>query len=346
MKRNTILIAPLNWGLGHATRCVPIINALIANDFYPIIASDGIALDFLKKEFPDIPFEELPSYNIKYSRNKNFFLFKLFTQLPRIVKTIREENRRIKEISLKHDVKGIISDNRLGVYHKGIPSVYVTHQTKVLSGFFTYFISKIHHYFINKHTKCWIPDVANTPNLSGKLSHNSFLLKNHEFIGPFSRFSISRTIKMYDYCIIISGPEPQRSLFEKLMKNEFKESNKKIAIIGCKDMLFIEKNITLFEVLNSQDLEKIIHDSDIIISRSGYTTIMDLAFLNKKSIFIPTPGQKEQEYLAKMLQREVNIPYFNQESFSINDLDKIQDFGSYYAIDFSKDWQNLLAIFE
>ena len=126
--KKKILIAPLNWGLGHATRCIPIIKALEENGFEPIIASDGVALALLKKEFPKLISIELPAYNIQYAENGKNFKWKLVAQLPKMVIAIKKEKAKIRKIVENYEIEGIISDNRLGVYSSRVPSVFITHQ--------------------------------------------------------------------------------------------------------------------------------------------------------------------------------------------------------------------------
>ena len=134
IKKKRILVAPLNWGLGHATRCVPIVNALISQNLEPIIASDGLALDLLKKEFPKIEAFELPSYNITYSKKAKGFKLKLLKDSPHLLKTIKREKKVVESLIEAENISGIISDNRFGVRHKQIPSVFITHQLRVMSG--------------------------------------------------------------------------------------------------------------------------------------------------------------------------------------------------------------------
>lgn len=170
----TILIAPLNWGLGHATRCIPIIKALQENNFTPIIASDGIALELLKKEFPYIQTLQLPSYQIEYAKNGKNFKWKLIQSLPRMLEAIREEKKLVQKWVAKYEIDGIISDNRLGVFSSKIPSVFITHQLNVMTGNTTWFTSKLHQIIIKKYKQCWVPDVSGTPNLTGDLGHGQF----------------------------------------------------------------------------------------------------------------------------------------------------------------------------
>ena len=169
--QKTILVAPLNWGLGHATRCIPIVRALIDHNFNVILASDGAALLFLRKEFPQLHYIELPSYNITYPEKGHYFKLNLFLKLPQIQKTISSEKKMIKELMTEDKIDGIISDNRLGVFNKKVPTVFITHQLSVLSGSTTFFSSKLHQKIIKKFDACWVPDVDGPINLSGKLGH-------------------------------------------------------------------------------------------------------------------------------------------------------------------------------
>ena len=170
MSKN-ILVAPLNWGLGHATRCIPIIRALEIEGFTPILASDGVALDILRKEFPQLQSIVLPSYHIEYPKNGVFFKLKMVANSPKMLAAMLSEKKLIKEIIKEHNISGIISDNRLGVRNKKIPSIFITHQLNVLSGNTTWLTSKMHQYIIKKYDECWVPDVNTIPNLTGDLGH-------------------------------------------------------------------------------------------------------------------------------------------------------------------------------
>ena len=171
-KQKTILVAPLHWGLGHATRCIPIINELLKHSFNVLLGSDGAALLLLRKEFPQLEYIELPPYNITYPKKGEFFKLKLFLKLPKIKKTMNSEKKMVKKLVEEGRIDGIISDNRLGIRSKNVPSVFITHQLNVLSGNTSYFSSKMHQKIIKKYDACWIPDVSGSINLSGKLGHS------------------------------------------------------------------------------------------------------------------------------------------------------------------------------
>jgi uncharacterized protein (TIGR00661 family) len=346
----TILIAPLNWGLGHATRCIPIIKALQENNYIPIIASDGIALEILRKEFPYLQFLELPSYQIEYAKNGKDFKWKLLKNCPKMIEAIWNEKKLVKEWIKKYDIDGIISDNRLGVFSKKIPSVFITHQLNVMTGNTTWITSKLHQYIIKKYTACWVPDLEGTPNLTGKLGHLEKNNLNLKYIGPLSRMHKKETEKKYDLMIILSGPEPQRGLLEEKLKKEILRYRGKIIFIKG----IVEKtqkneeieNVTYFNFMNTRQLEKIFNESDTVLCRSGYTTIMDLAKLGKKAFFIPTPGQYEQEYLAKKLQEEGFVPYAEQDDFKIENLLQIGHYKGLPQMETVLDWKSLFQVFE
>ena len=222
-----IIIAPLNWGLGHATRCVPIIKELQKSNFTPVIASDGTALQFLIKEFPSLEFFELPSYKISYGRNLKW---SLIFKIPTIVRAVYKERLLIQEyIHQNPDVVGIISDNRFGCYYTKIPSVYITHQLNVLSGFLTPVTSFFHRRVIRKYNECWIPDEENSV-YSGKLSRSSKNL-NQKYIGVLSRFKKQELPQDIDVLILLSGPEPNRTQLEIKLTSIFKTSSKKVYLI-------------------------------------------------------------------------------------------------------------------
>lgn len=328
-----VLVAPLNWGLGHATRCIPIINGLMGQGLTPVIASDGAALMLLKKEFPELQTKILPSYKIEYSKKASNFKFKMLLNSPKIAHAISAESKLIKNIVEEENYCGIISDNRMGVRHKSIPSVFITHQLTVLSGNTTSFSTKLHNKYIKKFDVCWVPDMADDPNLSGELGHPKKSSVPVTYLGPLSRFEYQIVPKKYDIMVLLLGPEPQRTLLEQKLFQEFEQSDKKIVfvrgLIEETQRTYIKNNITIHNYLMGKDLENTINSSNLIISRSGYTTVMDLAKLKKKAFFIPTPGQFEQEYLAQRLTMNRLVPSCNQNDFTLK---KLRDLNTYRGL--------------
>lgn len=340
-------MAPLNWGLGHATRCIPIIRALLEHHFEPIIASDGVALALLQKEFPDLQHVELPSYKITYAKNGKNFKMKMLWDSPKMLKAIAKEKKETKKLVKKLGLDGIISDNRLGVRSKKVPSIFITHQLNVLTGNTTWMSTKVHQKIIEKYTQCWVPDVDGEPNLSGKLGHLKKPDAKVKYLGPLSRLEKLDLPQENDLMVLLSGPEPQRSLLEaKILKELIAFKGKVIFVRGkIQNEQEVEQrtidgfSLTLYNFMTSAQLETALAQSKAVLCRSGYTTIMDLAKLGKKAFFIPTPGQYEQEYLAQLLQELELVPCCNQNEFTLEQLERIdgfkglEDFGS--AVDYS-----------
>lgn len=331
MRKKRILVAALNWGLGHAARCIPIIRELQLNGYEPVIASDGPALELLKKEFPHLNHIEVPSYNIQYTRNGFYLKWKMIMDSPRIVKAIREEKKLTREIVKKYNIKGIISDNRLGVRCKKLrTNVFLTHQLNVLSGNTSFLSSYLHQQYISKFDQCWVPDVSGKNNLSGILGHLKKLPDNVKYIGPLSRLEKRDTPEFFDFLVLLSGPEPQRSILESILLKEFKNSEARILFIrgvfSEEKLDFPNSNINIKNHLFGKALQEAMNASKYIVSRSGYSTLMDLAKLEKKAFFIPTPGQNEQEYLAKRLSKLGIAPFSKQEDFDLSQLRKIEDY--------------------
>ncbi|UOB16340.1 glycosyltransferase [Abyssalbus ytuae] len=348
--KKRILVAPLNWGLGHATRCIPVINALIDNNFTPVIASDGVALSLLQKEFPELESIELPSYKIEYAREGKNFKLKMIWDSPKIIKAISKEKKKLKQIIKDYKIDGIISDNRLGIRSKKVPCVFITHQLNVLTGNTTWFSSKVHQSIIKKFDECWVPDIKEKPNLTGKLGHLKKSTLTIKYLGPLSRLNKLELVKKYDLMIIISGPEPQRTMLEENLLEEIKKYEGKVLFVRGKieaEQITEEcDNAVIYNYMNSRQLETAFNESEYVLSRSGYTTVMDLAKLEKKAFFIPTPGQYEQEYLAERLDKQGLVPYSTQEKFKIKKLKKINDYKGLNDFKTELDFGSLFSLFK
>lgn len=348
-----ILVAPLNWGLGHATRCIPIINALIANGYHPLIASDGVALALLQKEFPNLPAFELPSYKITYAEKARNFKIKMIWDSPKVLKAMAEEKKAVKKLVKEHQIEGIISDNRMGVFSKKVPCVFITHQLNVLSGNTTWMSSKAHQKIIKKFDACWVPDVKGKPNLTGKLGHLKKSKFRIKYLGPLSRFEKKEVPIIYDLMVLLSGPEPQRTFLEAKLLTELEGFSGKVLFVKGKieeaqshERLLTEKgSIEVYNFMQSKQLETAINQSSQILCRSGYTTVMDLAKLEKKAFFIPTPGQYEQEYLAKRLDKQGLVPYCEQDDFTIEQLTRITEYEGLTRFETEVDYTDLFAAF-
>lgn len=319
-----ILVAPLNWGLGHATRCIPVIEALIRHDFEPVLAGDGTSLDLLKQEFPGLRHYELPSTEVEYAKNGGLLKYKILSQAPKFIRAVSLEKRKTLEIHKKEKLSGIISDNRFGVRLKEVPSIYITHQLQVLSGATSFLSTALHEQVIGKFKECWIPDDP-SKGLAGKLASPSRKTDFYKYIGPLSRFTRHEMRKEWDLLAVLSGPEPQRRMLEEKLKEQLRRYEGKSmivrGIIEKHQKTTTEGKITTVNYMLHNELRDTIERSRLIISRSGYSSIMDLYTLEAKAYFIPTPGQYEQEYLAAYLKELQYADFSTQESFELKKLD-------------------------
>lgn len=343
-KKKTVLIVPLDWGLGHATRCIPLVNQFLTNGCEVIIAGEGAVLSLLKHEFQQLMFLHLRGYRVSYSVNKDTLPLKMLWQLPGILLTIYREHKWLKKVVKKYEIDAIISDNRFGLFYFTVPSIYITHQLMIKTGssFSERIAGKIHHWFISKFSQCWVPDFEGSQNIAGALSHPASLPANTQYIGGLSRFMAGPVVdKKYDLLVLLSGPEPQRTIFESMLLTQLQHFDGSVLFVrglpGSNDMQKpATTNNTLMNMtphLTAKDLNQAILQSSQIICRSGYTTIMDLLKLKRRAILVPTPGQTEQEYLAVHLMQQHFFYTVTQEEFSLSDaLRKANDFSYIFPL--------------
>lgn len=323
--KKRVLVCPLDWGLGHATRCVPIIRELISQGAEVVIATDGRPLELLKQEFPDLETVVFTGYQIEYPAGDGMIL-KMALSMPRILNRIQQEGKELEAIVQSHGIDAVISDNRYGLWKVSVPVVLIIHQLMVKSPFGEFLLNKITKSYVSKYTQCWVPDYEGKKSLAGDLAHKFTLPKNVKFIGALSRFKPLNgeaiPAKKYKLLALISGPEPQRTVFEEMILNQLKDMEGKFAVVAGKPGEIPEGNTGNIEYychLNADELREKILEAEVVLSRPGYSTIMDLAALGSKAIFVPTPGQTEQEYLAQLYtnkgqqysikQKQLNIEY-------------------------------------
>jgi len=347
--KKRILVAPLDWGIGHATRCIPIINALLANNYEVILAADSRPLHLLSNEFPQLEIIRFAGYNIKYPTYLPMSLSMLL-QAPKLLWNIKKENTALNEIIKDYNIDGVISDNRFGLYTNKVPCAFITHQLQIQSPYFTDSIRDFNYKYINKYSACWVMD-DETLNLAGELSKPNKLPNNTSYIGIQSRFKKQETEKEYDYLAIVSGPEPQRTILEKGLVNALKDRQEKSLIVLGKPELNTSKqlgNLSIKSHLNAKELNTAIAQAELIICRPGYSTVMDLAVLEKKAIFIPTPGQTEQEYLAENFKAAGICYAQNQSDFdfetAIKESKSYKGFST--SINPTTNWEVLFRLFE
>jgi len=329
-----ILVCPLDWGIGHAARMVTVIKHLLDTNYEVIIAADGMPLAFLKGYFPDLDFISLPGYKVSYPSGQNMAL-KIVRQAPGILWQSRREHHRLEKIITDHKIDIVVSDNRFGLWSKKAYSVYVTHQIFIKAPeslkWTEPLLHHFHKWFIRKYNECWVPDLPGTNNLSGDLAHKHPLPPNAYFIGALSRFqkdalTTSDTEKGLrpDVLVMLSGPEPQRTILENIVINELSQHNDLNIVIlrglpGKQNLHTQFQGVTVFNHLQDEEMRELIISAGVIICRSGYSTIMDLAMLGKSAVLVPTPGQTEQEYLAGYLTEKGWFLRLTQNEFSISE---------------------------
>lgn len=319
-----ILIAPLNWGLGHATRCVPLIERYRRNGHEIILGGDGDSLLYLKRRYPTLRVVPLASLSVHYSASKHQ-LPALLRMLPDFIRFIREDRRRLSELQAQYHFDLVISDNRFGLYHPQPVCVYLTHQLQIrlplLWRWAESLATRLHAFYYMSFDEIWVPDYADpSHNLSGYLGHPNpsnieLLLKlKLKYKGPLSRFSLPESqaaespSEPYDVVAVLSGPEPQRSLLEAEIIRRYEHTDKRVLIVRGRMQgpmtRASHRNITLVPRLEDKELATALSSCQHIIARSGYSTIMDLEALgllsSPKVELIPTPGQSEQEYLSTL----------------------------------------------
>lgn len=325
-QKPVVLLSPLDWGLGHTTRCIPIINELLHQGCNVIIACNSTQKALLTKEFPQLGYVHLSGYNLKYGKKRWGTIIRIILQTPKILIKINNEKTWLNIFLKSQPVDLIISDNRFGFYAPDIHSVFITHQLYITTGLGNLadrILQKMNYSRIKKFSTCWVPDQQGAKTLAGKLSNPQNLpaVPVH-YLGGLSRFN---TCNQNDHriavIIILSGPEPQRSLFEELVLSTLHSLPEKTVLVRglpkeSSDVRVVN-NCTIYNHAPGGLLNELICDAEFVISRSGYTTVMDLMKLGKKSILVPTPGQAEQEYLATHLHEQQLAYTVSQSQFSL-----------------------------
>ncbi len=310
--RPVVLIVPLDWGLGHATRCIPIIKIFLRLNYTVILAGEGSVKILLKEQFPNLQFLDLRGYRVRYSARKWTLPIVLALQIPAIISAIYNENKWLKKVIREHQVDLVISDNRYGLYHTKTPCIFITHQLSIKIPRFPSlekWLQKLNYNYIRQFKTCWVPDTAKAPTLAGTLSHpeNDPAVPVH-YIGALSRLQKTNESFSEKILIILSGPEPQRTILEEMLLQQIHRYKGSVVFVrglpGHATLPYVPAHVNIANHLSAKDLEKQMNSAALVISRCGYSTIMDIAALQKKSVLIPTPGQTEQEYLAMHLMEQ------------------------------------------
>ncbi|MBC7553668.1 MAG: glycosyl transferase family 28 [Taibaiella sp.] len=321
-----ILLAPLDWGLGHTARCLPLIRHLQLTGSHVTAAVNHWQRSFIESNCSGIDFTNLDGYNVTYAAGRNLNKIKIAAQVPAICKAITREQKWLQQQVKTLQPDGIISDNRYGIYHPDIPSVIITHQLHVLTGMgkaADSSIQKIHFRLLSKFNQIWVPDVEGATNLAGTLSHPATLPDNTRYIGPLSQMEAADTEATNGgyLLILLSGPEPQRTLLSAILWRQALQHEGKIIFVEGNELAQrpagVPANITWHNRLAGTALQHALRNASMVICRSGYSTIMDLISAGKRAILIPTPGQTEQEYLGHNLNEQGIMLSRAQESFQL-----------------------------
>ncbi len=332
-KKPSVLVGPLEWGLGHATRLSAIISKLEAKNWKIYIAADGLPYNFLSQQFPDLTHIRLPFTSVRYTPSKKGFFMKLLWQLPSILRAIRRTRKTVKHLVAAHEIDLIIADNRYGFTHKTIPSVFITHQLRprppaLLSAFDSLFFRWVHQHMIKDFDYWWVPDYAGEVNVCGRLSHLPWQHKKIRHIDPVSWLTQFEPnphdpSPEIELLFLLSGPEPQRSLLEQQALEILIDAPYRSVIlqglphpVGEKAFKVQQGNCLLYNHLPGPAIAHLLRSTPKIVCRAGVVTVFDLVALGLPALLIPSPGQTEQEYVVKKLSREGFFDYCDQQDLT------------------------------
>lgn len=341
----------MDWGLGHATRVVPIIRLLQQAGAEPVLGADNKPLQFLRQQFPHTQWVKIPGFEPEYQK-KGSLTIKMAAAIPKMMKKATKAHDLLENIIEEQHIDAVISDNRYELWSEKVPTVFMTHQLNILlSGILSPgrpVVRKMINEFILKHNELWIPDFDGEPNLSGKLSHTTkIILANHFFIGPLSRFEGAgekqfHQTKDLDVLCLLSGPEPQRSIFEEILMDQLKNSRLTSVILSGKPDETEKRILGNMEIRSHADdgeMLMLLSRAKVVVCRSGYSSLMDLVSLGKKAVFVPTPGQPEQEYLAKKLKDQGIFYSCSQKKFSLQNA--LKESNKYSGLHLTNDYKIL-----
>ena len=320
-----VLVTPLDWGLGHATRCIPVVRELMLQGCDVLLAGSGDALTLLQQEFPSLRTFTLPGYQPRYPHHGSM-VWTMALQLPRFMRVIAGEHRAITRIVAQEKVRAIISDNRYGCWSPEVPSIFLTHQSNILMprrfGWLQHGVRRMNNRMINHFHQCWIPDVPGERSLAGALAgfRDPGITIKKEYVGWLSRFTgATHTKEKYDVVAVLSGPEPQRTALEDVLVPQLRRSALRYRVVrGLPSSSTPQPDDRMVDFLPSEALQQELEAASLVVARSGFSTVMDMQALGKKVVFIPTPGQTEQEYLAKRLMEQGISFFMTQRAFDLS----------------------------
>lgn len=317
--------------MGHTMRCVPLIDHILRRGHHIFFAGNGPQRRAIGHFGDNFSFVYLDGYNVTYSAANRVAQAGLLRQLPHIAASIHREHSWLEDAAERLQLHGIISDNRYGLFHSDIPSVILTHQLRVRTGMGRLadrLVQRMHYKYLNRFNATWVVDEPSAPGLADQLSHSACMPRQHRYVGLLSRFAEPIGLPVYKakeharVLVLLSGPEPARTQLSRMLWQQVLNYKGEVVFAeGSDDALQpweVPPHITWYRRLNGVLLETMLMWADVVVCRSGYSTLMDLAALGRRAVLIPTPGQTEQEYLAKQLKKGGAWYSAPQHDFDLN----------------------------
>jgi UDP:flavonoid glycosyltransferase YjiC (YdhE family) len=312
-----VFVSPLNWGLGHATRDIPIIEELLQRGHEVTVGTSGNALALLQRECPDCNFIFFKDYPAPYSDSR-FFLPTFIAGIPGLLRAIAQEKKRFEVILAENRFDLIISDNRMSVYSSKVPSYFISHQLRYSMPRYLYpfevMTMPFNSFFHSKFVRVIVPDInpnGGSNNLCGKLCRSNVNATNRRvyYAGILTSTKKMALERDLDFLAIASGPEPQRTRLEEIIMKQIQQlPGEKVVLLGSPQKEYhkkLDEHTTVHSYVSTEEKTQLMNRARFIIARSGYTTMMELAELETRhGLFTPTPGQTEQEYLSRYYARE------------------------------------------
>jgi len=322
-----ILYGVCSWGLGHATRSLPVIRKLIKEGYDITIISNGRALELLKKESgKNLEYIDIPDYPMLLSENARQFMAKSMIYWPKFISGLKSGFDKVTKLLGKRKYDRIISDARYDVYNRNIPSFFISHQMRIMNPLRIKMFERgselFNLFFFKRFAGVIVPDYADEDNLSGDLSHNLYRIDESKlyYVGVLSDFKKKNLRKDIDCLVSITGPEPQRSLLEKKLLSQIRGLDGRIVVtLGKTEKKDVVKkgDVEVYSFMTKDEREDVLNRAKLVVSRSGYSTILDLAVIGVKALMIPTPGQIEQEYLGSYHNQRGTFYSVDQEKVDV-----------------------------
>ncbi|MCF7861519.1 hypothetical protein K9M79_04715 [Candidatus Woesearchaeota archaeon] len=311
-----ILYACNSIGLGHATRSMPLIESLIEKKHEVHILSHFRSLAYLKDYFKKNvkKYYDVPDYSIEKIFNKEkFSVLNMMIKTPTLITDFKREHKEFLKIHREENFDRVVTDSRYGIYGPGADCFLFAHHIKFSLEFSPYiterFTEGFYYTMQNRFKNILIPDFEEDGGVGGGLCHDFRYLSKEKvkYLGITSMIRKEKVKEDIDYFISISGPEPQRTIFEnKIMKGVHRLKGKVVITLGKPEITEVKRrgNLTIYGCFDRKKQQEHMNRAKMVISRSGYTTLMELAELGKNALLVPTKGQPEQEYLSKYLMEK------------------------------------------